>query len=50
MFGWKQEKVQKLLLRDVLENNDPLQFGMFLAESVHSQLVEDRNPVLSRKP
>lgn len=50
MFGWNKSKVQKLLLSNLEPESDPLQFGMFLAENLHSKLVEDRNPVLSRKP
>ena len=50
MFAWDQKKVQKILLADLEPQNDPLQFGMFLAENVHSRFVENRNPVLSRKP
>jgi hypothetical protein len=44
MLGWNPQKVQKLLLNDLEPESDPLQFGMFLAENLHSKLVEDRNP------
>ena len=44
MFGWNKATVQKLLLIDLQPDNDPAQLGMFLAENLHSRLMEDRNP------